>query len=189
MVSQAAPLRPLAEKAHVKQHNDVEPKTGYRRGIRLAQKSWAEMRGVPGPQLAGQILKDAAGPCCPPHIPTRCPKESRDQGLEGKPGRVHALPAPRSTPYEAWAGRCPGGRAPCKQHPASSRPTPGALRDGAALGAHPVDPGCSPSSRGCRKIFPGIKKKTKNKKMCRPERDGAKRSADSSLPVENRCWA
>lgn len=127
----------------------------------MAQKSWAELWGVPGPQLAGQILKDAAGPCCPPHIPTRCPKESRAQGLEGKPGRVHALPALRSTQR---AGRSLGGRAPCKQHPPSSRPTPGALRDGAALGRHPVDPGCSPSSRGCRKNFPGIKKKKKKNK-------------------------
>jgi len=64
--SQAAPRRPLGEKAHVKKNNDVETKTSSRRGLRLAQKFWAELGGAPGPRWAGQPLKDAAGACCRP---------------------------------------------------------------------------------------------------------------------------
>lgn len=41
--SQWFPFYPRGEKVHIRKYNYVETKTGYRRGIRLAQKFWEEI--------------------------------------------------------------------------------------------------------------------------------------------------
>lgn len=109
--SQAAPLRPLGEKAHVKKHKAAKTKSSYRRGIRLAQKFWVGMRGAPSPRWAGHILKGAAGPCCCPTFPYG-PREGQARGwmvgpAAPAPSRPRRAPPPRPGPL--GQGRPPWG--------------------------------------------------------------------------------